>query len=189
MGSIRLLPVALAALAAALAAAPATAQAAPTVRLMAPASACPDQHRSNAPRAAQEEAVRCLVNFARRQRGLGPLDGAPSLRRSARSKASDILRCKSFSHSACGRSFTYWMKRTGYLHRRCWRAGENLAWGSGARATPRSIFRAWLRSPRHRANILGDFAELGVGLRVGSLRDRPGVHVWTQHFGSRCSAG
>ncbi len=50
----------------------------------------------------------------------------------------------------------------------------------------RSIFRAWIHSPEHRANILGHYTQIGVGLRVGDLGGDREVHVWTQHFGSHC---
>ena len=105
---------------------------------------------------------------------------------SAGAKGEDILSCDSFSHSACGRDFTYWMSEAGYLSSPCWHVGENLAWGTGRFGTVRSIFQAWMRSPTHRRNILGEYSQLGVSLRVGSLTGRAGAHVWTQHFGSHC---
>lgn len=127
----------------------------------------------------------CMTNFARGQAGMRGLGNAYVLDRSAYDKSGDILRCDSFSHYACGREFTYWMDRTGYTAARSWRAGENLAWGTGSLGTVRSVFRAWLQSPGHRENILGSFREVGIGLRVGSLAGRSQAHVWTQHFGTR----
>jgi len=38
----------------------------------------------------------------------------------------------------------------------------------------RSIFRLWMHSPGHRANILGPYDEIGIGLRVGSLEGSGG---------------
>jgi uncharacterized protein YkwD len=78
------------------------------------------------------------------------------------------------------------MRESGYLSTQCWRAGENLAWGTGREGTVRSTFRAWMRSPGHRQSILGDFAQVGISLEVGDLAGRRGTHVWTQHFGSHC---
>jgi len=130
----------------------------------------------------------CMVNFARRQSGLDELVDTGSLAQSADDKSLDILRCDSFSHSACGREFTYWMKETGYTSTPCWRVGENLAWGSGEYGTVRSIFVAWMRSPEHRANVLGDFDETGLSLRLGTLEGNPETRVWTEHFGSHCDA-
>ena len=155
-------------------------------RLIAPASACADQADRDASAAVQERAMRCMTDFARHRAGKASLADARALDRSALNKSTDILRCDSFSHYACGRQFTYWMQRTRYLSAPCWRVGENLAWGTGEYDSVRSIFRAWIHSPEHRANILGHYTQIGVGLRVGDLNGDQGVHVWTQHFGSHC---
>lgn len=155
-------------------------------RLMASPQACPGQDDPSSPVEEQEQAMRCLTDFARSRAGLRPLGQAAELNRSADEKSTDVLRCDSFSHFACGRDFTYWMQREGYIRRACFRAAENLAWGIGERASVRSIFQAWLASPGHRGNILGSYGELGIGLEVGTLAGRRQAHVWTQHFGSRC---
>lgn len=157
-------------------------------RLIAPVSACADQTDADASIAAQEQAMRCLGNYARERLGMGSLGEADDLDRSARDKSGDILRCDSFSHQACGRDFTYWMERVGYTSASCWRAGENIAWGTGDLGSPRKIFRAWMKSPEHRENILGRYSQIGIGLDVGGLAGRSDVHVWTQHFGSHCRA-
>lgn len=128
----------------------------------------------------------CMTNFARSQAGEGELEATAALAESARDKSLDILQCDSFSHSACGREFTYWMRETGYLSAQCWKVGENLAFGSGEYGSVRSIFRAWMRSPEHRANILGEFSQIGIDLQTGALGGTGRTSVWTQHFGSHC---
>jgi uncharacterized protein YkwD len=155
-------------------------------QLVAPLAACPGQESLAAPIEAQERAMACMVDFARRQAGLAGLTGVAALQQSAADKAADILSCDSFSHFACGRKFSYWMEQTGYTSAPCWHVGENLAWGSGEYGSVRSIFIAWLRSPRHRENLLGDYAETGISLQVGALGGQPGTRVWAEHFGSRC---
>jgi uncharacterized protein YkwD len=154
--------------------------------LIAPTSACPGQDRLDAPAAGQEQAMRCMTDFARAQAGLGSLAPVAALDQSASDKAADILRCDSFSHFACGREFTYWMRETGYMSAPCWRVGENLAWGTDELGSVRSVFEAWMRSPGHRANILGDFTEIGIDVRSGALEGRTSTRVWAQHFGSHC---
>jgi uncharacterized protein YkwD len=156
--------------------------------LVAPTSACPNQTDLADSAAVQEQAMRCMTNFAREHDGLGRFGNATSLDHSAVRKTDDILRCDSFSHYACGRQFTYWMARSGYLAARCWRAGENIAWGTGDMGTVRSIFVAWLHSPEHRANLLGRYSQIGVALSVGNLEGHRDAHVWTQDFGSHCGA-
>jgi uncharacterized protein YkwD len=154
--------------------------------LIAPASACPGQEALDAPANDQESTMSCMVDYARVRAGLAGFAEVEALQRSAEDKASDVLRCDSFSHFACGRDFTYWMRETGYVSSQCWRVGENLAWGTGEYGTVRSIFRAWMSSPGHRENILDDFTETGISLRIGTLSGQAGTHIWAEHFGSRC---
>lgn len=161
---------------------------APASPLIAPPAACAGQNSLEASAQTQEQAMHCMTDFARRRAGLTSLAEANTLNASARRKSRDILRCDSFSHSACGREFTYWMQETGYIAGPCWRAGENLAWGAGDHGTVRAIFRAWMRSPHHRQVILGDYSQLGIGLLTGNLAGRAQTHVWTQHLGSQCDA-
>jgi uncharacterized protein YkwD len=142
----------------------------------------------DAPASLQEQAMLCLTNKARAKYGEAPLEPVAQLAESARDKSADVLRCNLFSHEACGREFTYWMHETGYLAAECWRAGENLAWGTDEYGTVDSIFRAWMRSDTHRENILGNYAQTGIALEVGSLGNLSGAHVWAQHFGSHCEA-
>jgi uncharacterized protein YkwD len=155
-------------------------------RLIAPASACPGSGNAGAAARVQEDAMLCMTNFARRHSGLRELAGAATLNRAARFKSGDIIRCDSFSHEACGRDFTFWMERVGYIPTPCWRAGENIAWGTGSYSTVRSIFASWMHSEGHRENILGSYGQIGIGLRVGGLDGYRGAHVWTQEFGLRC---
>lgn len=156
--------------------------------LIAPATTCPDQSSLTSPVAAQEQAMLCMTDFARAGAGLGELADAEQLDQSARDKAEDVLRCDSFSHFACGREFTYWIRAAGYIGEQCWHAGENLAWGTGEYGSVRAIFRAWMSSPGHRRNILGDYSQVGISLVTGDLEGHSGAHVWAAHFGSRCDA-
>jgi uncharacterized protein YkwD len=156
--------------------------------LIAPVNVCPDQEDLGAPAASQEQAMECMVNFARREAGLNELTDTGALAQSAQDKSLDILGCDSFSHFACGREFTYWMRETGYIATPCWRVGENLAWGTGEYGSVRSIFTAWMRSPGHRENVLGNFDETGLSLQVGTLEGQAGTRVWAEHFGTHCDA-
>lgn len=148
---------------------------------------CPTAVGLDAPAPTQESAMLCLVSETRERYGLPPLAQSETLRQTAVEKGDDLLRCNEFSHTACGRSFTYWIEESGYMSVECWRVGENLAWGVEEEGTVGSIFRAWMHSPAHRANILGDFEETGIDLRVGQLGGLTAVHLWTQHFGSHCA--
>lgn len=160
----------------------------PTARQATLKGVCPTGVGLDAPIVAQENAMLCLIGEARERYGLPPLAQSTSLRQSAVEKGGDLLRCNEFSHTACGREFSYWIRESGYMSAECWRVGENLAWGVDGQGTVDSIFRAWMRSDTHRANILGDFEETGIDLRVDKLGGLTGVHLWTQHFGSHCGS-
>ena len=149
---------------------------------------CPTGVGLDAPLATQENTMLCLIGKVRERNGLAPLADSATLRQTAVEKGGDLLGCNEFSHTACGREFSFWIRESGYMSAECWRVGENLAWGVDEQGTVGSIFRAWMRSPAHRANILGDFEEAGIDLRVGQLGGLTGVHLWTQHFGSHCAS-
>lgn len=53
-------------------------------------------------------------------------------------------------------------------------AGEDVAEGQ---PTPEAVVAAWMASPPHRANILGDFTLAGVGYTGG-----PGPRYWCADF-------
>jgi uncharacterized protein YkwD len=148
-------------------------------------SACP-QPDAEAPAAEQVTAMLCLTNAVRAQYGEEPLELNTQLAESATDKTADIFNCDSFSHTACGHSFSYWVWETGYVTHSCWRIGENLAWGAGTYGATNSIFRAWMRSPTHRANILGDYTQMGISTAVGALEGEKSARVWTVHFGDLC---
>jgi uncharacterized protein YkwD len=148
-------------------------------------TACP-QPGASAPASAQVAAMLCLTNAVRAQYGEAPLEANSQLAESATDKTTDILDCDSFSHTACGRDFSYWIWQTGYVTDSCWKIGENLAWGAGRLGTTDSIFRAWLRSPTHRANVLGEYTQVGISTEVGALEGDKSARVWTAHFGNLC---
>lgn len=131
----------------------------------------------------------CLINRQRSSRGLRRVRLNGRLTRAAADHARDMVHRGYFSHvSPSGSTFLRRIKRSGYLGgARAWSAGENLAWGSGDRATPRSIVRSWMRSRGHRANILNArFREVGIAIvrgAPGSSGGSPATYVNT--FGYR----
>ena len=153
-------------------------------RLLAPAAVCPHQNQPAQPNKMQLRAMLCLTNYARTHSHLARIAASTQLAQAAAGKVRDILRCDEFSHEACGREFTYWMKQSGYLQGSCWEAAENIAWGTGLIGTPRAIMRAWLHSSGHRENILGIYADIGIGLREGAIEGSDGAHVWVEEFGT-----
>ena len=116
-------------------------------------------------------ATLCLMNAERTARGLGRLQAEPLLGRVAASYARQMVRGQFFDHTSPGGStMLARIKATSYLRDvRSWSVGENLAWGTGALATPRAMVRAWMQSAEHRANLLDrHFADVGIGVTAGA---------------------
>ncbi len=113
----------------------------------------------------------CLLNGERADAGLGPLATDGKLADAALEHSRDMVQNTYFAHDAPdGRSSTDRIKATGYIPSdRAWTVGENLAWGTGTLATPKSIVAAWMNSPGHRENVLRPvFNEIGFGVVVGN---------------------
>jgi len=128
--------------------------------------------------AAISAATLCLVNGERADRGLASLAPNAKLAAAAAAHAQDLVDGSYFSHTGRdGSSSLARVKRSGYITPGAgYVVGENLAWGTGALATPGSIMQAWMNSPGHRKNLLNpDFRELGVGIAPGNPAARNGL--------------
>ena len=185
---VKLVPLALAAAAATLVLAP-TAVPADYSRYLAPASVCPNQANPAASVTRKVRAMRCLLNYARKERGLRALRWNDRLDRAAALKLGDNVRCDEFSHTACGKPFLSVFRRSRYLTASTggYSVGENLAWGQGSLGTPRLILLAWLRSDGHRHNLFRrDWREMGVAYRFdGRFEGHDNVALWANEFGRR----
>ncbi len=162
----------------------------------APAAAKPCAHQNVVP--TQEtfdearSAVRCLLNKERKRAGRRTLRRATSLERAADRYAANMVRHDFFGHvTPSGRTLVQRIKdaAASYVsNARSYVLGENLAWGSGDRATPRQTVIAWMNSEGHRRNILDRrFVHLGVGIAEGAPADTAGqaAATYTTEFGSR----
>jgi uncharacterized protein YkwD len=134
--------------------------------------------------------VLCLVNRVREHYGLDRLHYNPDLRRSATGHSNDMVANGYFSHfGPAGSTPSGRITRAGYLTRaRSYFLGEDLAGGEGRRyGAPLAIFRAWMHSPPHRANILNPrFHDVGVGVARGfPLGGGRNSATYTIDFGTR----
>jgi uncharacterized protein YkwD len=132
-------------------------------------------------------ATLCVLNAERARHRLRPLRLNHKLSTAAQRHSRAMARRKFFSHtSPSGASFVDRIRSTGYLSgARSWTVGENIAYGSGGRSTPRSIGSAWMNSPPHRANILsGSFRSIGIGVASGTPVGGGGG-TYTTDFGRR----
>ena len=148
-----------------------------------------------APREANLERARestlCLLNVERAKHDLAPLRHNSQLHKAAQAYSAKMVRDRFFAH-VCpeGSTLSSRIRRsTKYLGGsvRDWSLGENLGWGSGSLATPKSIVRAWMRSSTHRDAILDDgFRDVGIGVAMGAPVSVPGrAATYTTQFGYR----
>ena len=66
------------------------------------------------------------------------------------------------------------VKRVGYVYVR---VGENIANGQ---KSVEQVMDSWMKSPGHRANILGEFTEMGAA----RVEDDDGANYWCVNFGT-----
>jgi uncharacterized protein YkwD len=154
------------------------------------AASCPNAGAM--PSAANVAKVRlatlCLVNQERTRRGRAALRSNRELAKVANAYAAEMVRRRFFAHvSPGGTTLTSRVKdRTSYLSGVTqWALGENLAWGSGERASAQQTVRAWMSSPGHRRIILDRrFRDLGVGIALGTPAGGRGA-TYATDFGIR----
>ena len=125
-----------------------------------------------------------LHNRARAQNGLAQFCVHPTLVKAARSHSQEMIDRDYFSHNSYnGESFSARLKRFGYYPYRY--IAENIAWGSGSRGAPDSIFNGWMNSSGHRANILNaNLRQIGVGTAYGQYKSYSGATMYTVDFGT-----
>ncbi len=145
---------------------------------------------ANLSNGAARDAVLCLLNKERAQRGLKGFDKHKRLQKAAQRHNDRMIGTGCFDHECNGESdLGRRLETVGYLGGGLsrWAYGENIAWGSGDYATPRSIVAAWMGSPGHKANILSkDFRDIGIGFSRGTPSDgRASGAVYTTDFGLR----
>jgi uncharacterized protein YkwD len=160
-----------------------TATGASHVSYLAPASACTGADDANASVEVQRHAITCLVNWARRKDGRGPLSSPSPLVRAATLKGRVVASCKEFSHTPCGKDVTAAIQASGYEYG--W-FGENLFVGVWGQVSARDVVAAWLASSPHRANLLRPaFRHLGTArVRVSGLFGTSVAAVWVATFAS-----
>ena len=143
---------------------------------------CPGGESHDAPPQEQAETMVCLINYARRRRGLSPVTTVALLNETSRLKAEKIVRCRDFNHDACGTEPSEDATAAGYLG--AW--GENLYIAGGRFGSPRVALDGWLNSRGHRENLFRpEWRTQGLAVqkldRFGSDRD---MTLWVSQFGT-----
>jgi uncharacterized protein YkwD len=158
-------------------------------------ASCPDADLapsdSNLPQI--EAAILCLVNGERQDNGKGAVTANSQLKDASLGHSKDMVENKFFAHeSPKGTTLVSRVTPTGYIPSSGeWELGENLAFGTGALATPKAIVQGWMDSPGHRANLLSpDFKDIGIGVVTGvPVEGRSGGATYTTDYGVKGTAG
>lgn len=158
-------------------------------------ASCPDADLapsdSNLPQI--EAAILCLVNGERQDNGKGAVTSNGQLKDASLGHSKDMVENKFFAHeSPKGTTLVSRVTPTGYIPSSGeWELGENLAFGTGALATPKAIVQGWMDSPGHRANLLSpDFKDIGIGVVTGvPVEGRSGGATYTTDYGVKGTAG
>lgn len=112
------------------------------------------------------------INKLRHDNGLQPLTLNTRLDNSAQAKANHIRDNNYWSHDY--KDITPWtfINESGYHYKK---AGENLA---HCYDTVEETIQGWLDSPTHKANMLGDYKDIGIGESISN-----DCKVIVTHFG------
>lgn len=123
--------------------------------------------------AQSRDALACLIDTVRQERGRSALRPDDKLAEAARDHAADMVGRGYFSHvTPTGRDQTDRLRRAGWPPAASgWWAGEILALGSGGASTPRRLVAAWLNSPPHRGILL---SRKPTRIGLGTVRNTPG---------------
>lgn len=126
-----------------------------------------------------EQAILDLTNKARAKEKLPALKPNAKLMEAARNHSKNMARQKKLEHVLDDMDHSERVAKTGY---RIAGVAENVA--AGVNTPPRAAFDLWMNSEQHRANILGDYEHIGIGL----ARDDNGAVYYTQVFANERSA-
>jgi uncharacterized protein YkwD len=134
------------------------------------------------------QATLCLLNQQRAAHGLKALRVNVRLGNASSSYSQRMVAQAFFSHEAPdGTTLVQRLTSVGYLDGGDdWVVGENIGWGQGPLSTPQAMVDAWMNSSGHRRNILsGEYAEIGLGLAMGTPEDATWGATYTTDFGRK----
>jgi uncharacterized protein YkwD len=145
-------------------------------------------------RNAVEPTLVTRINEVRASHGLATLGVSDQLTTAAQRHATNMARKGYFKHefrkNGTWYGFGTWIRwywpGPGYT---AWTAGENLAWGAPDLSARKTV-TMWMNSPGHRANLLGAWTRVGVGVvhitsPGGYFKAYPDVTIVAAEFGRR----
>lgn len=154
----------------------------PWARYLAPDDTCRGDGAAESGQQEQLYAMRCLLDWARRERGLKPLPIDIQLNHSSALKAEAVVRCNDFSHTPCGTAFSSTFETAGWKGD----SGENIAWGTSLARSPRVLVDGWLHSDGHRENLFRNtWRSQGLAfLPAERFQGKGPAAIWVHQFGS-----
>jgi uncharacterized protein YkwD len=122
-----------------------------------------------------EQRIFDLTNEFRIQNGKTPFQNDERLNAAADDWSETMAKGDFIGHASSAQ-----VKEYGY-QTAAW--SENIGWGYG---TAEAVVEAWKASPGHRAAMLGNYEEMGVGYyhMADDTGDRNPMHYYTQEFGT-----
>jgi uncharacterized protein YkwD len=139
----------------------------PKVKPMPPASTKP--RAAIEPTAVELETID-RANVERQSAQLAPLVADPLLTKAARQHSANMAKKNRLDHMLDNKGVGDRLRDVGFAWSVC---GENIAWGQ---RTPAEAVDSWMKSPGHRANILGAaYSRIGVAVADGA----DGQKYWT----------
>jgi uncharacterized protein YkwD len=141
---------------------------------------CPGGTRTDLPMQVQMQVMLCLIDYARRQRGLSQPTQTTLLSSTALQKANEIVRCQNFAHAPCGGSPDDDVRATGFEGA----FGENLYVAEGPYGAPRVALDGWLNSREHRENLFRpEWTTQGIAaLKLPAFLAYHDATLWVSHF-------
>src|SRR5262245_39708734 len=124
--------------------------------------------------AKEEQEVLDLTNKERKDAGLPALKPHPKLFKAARDHSANMAKQGELNHTLDGKGPAERLADVGYKYRH-W--AENVATGQ---RTPAEVVKSWMGSEIHKANILSEHKEIGIGV----AKTADGTRYWTQVFGN-----
>jgi uncharacterized protein YkwD len=122
----------------------------------------------------EEKIIFDLTNKAREKEKLPPLKLDATLVKVARAHSANMAKQEKMAHELDGKNPSQRIKDSGYPSSWC---GENVGETNGD--TAEAIFKMWMDSEPHKANILRDkYEEIGIGI----ARNAKGTDYYTQVF-------
>lgn len=116
------------------------------------------------------------INKEREALKLKPLKESSMLNQSAQLKANDLQARNYWAHtSPDGTEPWSYMDDVGYLYKS---AAENLG---KCYPSPKAMLEAWRASESHHATMLGDYEDIGLGMRIHTLD----CIIVVNHFGKK----